>query len=351
MKDVAQRAGVSISTASIVLRNAPGVDAFSPRVRRSVADAARLLGYSPHPIASSLRSKRTQTVGFLVSGVQGSYSGALATSAQTVLEPQGYHVLLSSTDRTGQDEAWITQFCRRVDGILLYVFGSQSQVRSALRVVERVSVPVVVVGGRVEGVTATRVSLDNQAGAQAAVAHLASLGHRKIGYLGGQQDAPTNVARRQGWLAGLRAAGVSPRRSWARELVSDSTVGEQMTQAAENARALLDPAEGVTAIFCFSDLLAAMLCRVALDMGRRTPQDLSIVGFDNLSWTALYNPPLTTVTQPLDEMGRAAGQALLDELARRDSAGPDSAPGREIVIQPQLIVRESTAAPAKENLA
>ena len=327
MGDVAKLAGVSHQTVSRVLNGSAHV---APQTRRRVREAMRTLGYRPSQVARALVTGRTSTIGVV------SFDTTLHGPASTMFGIEraahraGYFtstVSLQSLDRPSIDTAVTRLVGQGVDGIL--VIAADTQAVSALRFLSG-DVPVVAVeAGPEDGIPL--VAIDQHAGARAATRHLLELGHETVAHVSGPPEWPEAQLRLAGWLDTLGHAGVA---------VPEPHVGDWSPAAGyELGRKLADLAH-VTAVFVANDQMALGVLRAMHEAGRRVPRDLSVVGFDDVPESAFFMPPLTTVRQDFLEMGERSFRLLLEAI---EAGGPVQ---RRELIQPELVVRQSTAPPA-----
>lgn len=333
LKDVAARAGVSTSTVSLVLNKAPRAEALAPETRQRVVEAARELGYRPNYLARSLRGKRTFTLGVLVPEISEGYTAAVMSGIEPRLESAGYsYLMVSHLSREAKlDESIRSLEDLGVEGLI--IIGAPLKSPPAL--------PTVTVSGHqpIEGVTT--VALDHDAAARRALGHLAELGHRRVAVLRGYSG---NVDAPDRWRAIRDAAaefGLELPESLTLELRS-RTYGQSFDpeggyrEGFEFGNRLLATGEAFTALFAFNDISAIGAVRAFLDAGLKIPDQVSVVGFDNLGVTPFLNPRLTTIHQPLRHMGEAAARKLLAHLDDGEPLG-----GR-MQIEPALKVRDST---------
>ncbi len=328
INDVAAAAGVSVSTVSKVINGRYGVSAkTAEHVSRVVGE----LGFETSIVASSLRGGRTNVIGVLVAGFEPFTLGVLqGISAE--LTGTGYDLLAySGRSAPGEQAGWERRSLSRLGGTLI---------DGAILVTPTVEtastpVPIIAIDPHTGRSPLQSISGDNRDGALQAVRHLIELGHRRIAHLRGRGDLESALLREEGYRRALLEAGIPVRE----ELIVD---GDYLADTATGAvAALLDLADPPTALFAANDVSAIRAMDVATGRGLRVPQDLSVVGFDDIPAAATSVPALTTVHQPLEEMGRLAARRLLDELDGR--AQPE--PGRHEELATQLVVRGTTAAP------
>jgi DNA-binding LacI/PurR family transcriptional regulator len=324
--DVAQRAGVSKSLVSLVVRGSRHV---SPERRRRVQEAAAAMGYRPNAMARGLVEQRSRILGVMVSDLHNLFFADVVEGIQEEAGRAGYRVLLNTGNRVApQEDAAIEALLQlRVDGLVL----AGSLLESRVIVEASREAAVVLVGRAARASSIDSVTNDDFAGAVAAVRHCASLGHRRIAHVDGGQGAGAD-ARRRGYEQAMR------RLRLARHL---SVVPGSFTEEGGHAGALalLERDVRPTAIFAANDLAAIGALNAIEERGLRVPDDVSLIGYDNTSLAALRHISLTTVHQPRVEMGRLAVSTLLERLAGRRTRP------RRAVLAPNLVVRGTTAPP------
>jgi LacI family transcriptional regulator len=323
--DVAAEAGVSIATVSKVINDRYGVaEDTSNRVKEVIAD----LGYQSSLVAQSMRSRRTNVIGILVADVE-PFSAELLKGAARAIRDTGYELVVWSGSGHGKEHSgWERRNVSRLSGTLtdgiILVTPTVVDVDDAA--------PVVIVDPHTGPPTLPSVEGDNLAGAITATEHLIALGHRRIGFLAGRPDLESARLREQGFRDAMAAAGIAVDP----ELIG---VGEYELATSEGpARRLLQLAEPPTAIFAANDLSALQVLHVARSLGRAVPDDLSVIGFDNIPESALADPPLTTIDQSIQQMGAEAVRLLVDLLGGR-TARP-----QQITLPTRLVVRRSCGA-------
>jgi len=329
LADIAARAGVSKATVSRVLNGARGVAAGT---RDSVLTALDALGYEQPP-----RQRRAELVGLITPELDNPFFPALAEVMGQALTRQGYTPVLATQTPGGSTEDELTEMLvnHGVSGIV-FVSGLHADTTADTRRYGRLHeqhVPFVLVNGFSPRIEAPFVSPDDRAAMRLAVAHLAELGHERIGLAVGPERFVPVQRKIEGFRTGMQEhPGLSAQES--QELVQNSLFSLEGGQAA--ASALIDL--GCTAVMCASDMMALGAVRAARGRGLTVPGDISVVGFDDSPLIAFTDPPLTTIRQPVKAMGQVAVDALLEEM----SGTPP--PRTEFVFMPELVVRGSTAA-------
>ncbi len=328
LKDVARRAGVSVATAARVLG---GYGYASPRTRERVLRAARQLDYTPNALARGMVKKRTHAVGVIVSDNANPFFAAVVRGVEDVLRRHGYAVILCNSDENPEKEDLYLRVLRekQVDGLLLAPSG---QAGPQLRRWLRAGLPLVLVDRRLEGVRADAAVVDNVEGARTAVSHLISLGHRRIGIISGPARVFTGRERLAGYLAALEAAGLRPDPALIREGDFKQDSGYRL------AREFLEMKRPPTALFVANNLMTVGAMLALKEAGVRIPQELAVVGFDDMDWAPILTPALTAVAQPAYALGTSAATLLMQRL--EDPARPV----QEVVLKTHLVVRESCGA-------
>ncbi|CAL9371927.1 LacI family DNA-binding transcriptional regulator [Streptomyces sp. NPDC052610] len=329
LAEIAARAGVSKATVSRVLNGARGV---ATDTRDSVLAALDALGYEFPP-----RQRRAELVGLITPELDNPFFPALAEVMGQALTRQGYTPVLATQTPGGSTEDELTEMLvsRGVSGIV-FVSGLHADTTADTGRYARLHeqhVPFVLVNGFSPAIEAPFVSPDDRAAMRLAVAHLAELGHERIGLaLGPERFVPVQ-RKLEGFRMGMREhLGLPAEES--QELVEHSLFSLEGGQAA--ASALIG--KGCTAVMCASDMMALGAVRAARQRGLTVPGDISVVGFDDSPLIAFTDPPLTTIRQPVKAMGQVAVNALLEEM------GGTPPPRTEFVFMPELVVRGSTAA-------
>lgn len=330
IKDIARMAGVSHTTVSRALRDSPLI---SIEVRRRIQRLARELGYTPNAVAQSLQTRRTNTIGLVVTSIADPFYAEVVRGIEEAARPAGFSVFLNASYNDPDHEIHVVETFhhRRVDGILVASSRVGSRYADQL---ERMHVPVVLVNSQAENDQEFlhSVAVDDHAGARLVGEHLLALGHRQIGYVGVSNRPRSNERRRAGLSEALAAVSGS-------DLVVISLDSRKYDKDAALGRAALAHlrATRCTAVFCYNDMVAIGILLACREHGIKVPRDLSVVGFDDIEFTQYVTPPLTTVHQPKYQLGQLAMQMLLDVL--------DQQPVQNVVLQPKLQQRESTAPP------
>lgn len=334
LKDVAREAGVHISTASRALNEATRSEVNVDTADR-VLETAQRLGYQPHPMARGLRTNRTWTIGLVIPDLMNPVFPPIFAGAQKVLNDQGYSLFIGSdNDAMKPTGTVVTTFLdRRVDGLLV---ASAHLDFTAPEALLRHEIPTVLVNRSVRDESFPAIVGDDREGLHLVMRHLVELGHTRIAHIAGPHDISTGVGRQEAFVAARNAVGLD---------TSEPLIVEAGAYRIENGRAacdrLLDSGTAVSAIVAGNDLIALGCLDAIRARGLSVPGDLSVVGFDDMTFVNRLQPPLTTVAVPYEAMGAAAGWLLLELMADEDVAA-EAKTYEPVRLPPSLVVREST---------
>ena len=328
--DVAARAGVSVATVSRALRGLPNV---APSTRNRVLAAAHELDYVADPHASRLAAGKTRTVGMVVPMFTQWFFTQVVSGAEGVLTASGYDILLYSVSGAEAQRRFLASlpFRKRVDGLIVVDLPLSPAEQQALGAG---GTPVVLVGGT--SAVFPTVRIDNVAAGMAATRHLVNLGHEHVAMISNLPDDPLHftapLERRRGYQCVLRQLGLAPRPDF------DVPGNFSLAGGAEAMAQLLAAHPAPTAVFAQSDEMAIGALRTVRHSGLRVPEDISIVGFDDHDMAEYLG--LTTIGQPVVQLGEAAAELLL-----RATADDDGTPPTEVVLPTKLRVRSTTGPP------
>ena len=327
--EVARRAGVSVSTVSHVVNGTRKVAPGTAHVVQAVIDA---VGYRPNVLARSLKTASSRSVGIAISAIANPYFSDIICAVEAECARLGMMVFLSDTQDDPQRElAVVTAFDqRRVDGVILAP--SADPERRALAYLRAARLPCVLVD-RTPDPSFDQVGVNNREAMRALVAHVAGFGHSRIGYVGGHPGFATTLERIEGYRAGLQLAGVSFDPTY---LVTGSAT---TASASEATSALLSLADPPTAIVAGNNMATIGAVRAIRSRGLKVPADVSVVGFDDFEWADCFEPRLTLVAQPCEEIGKRAASLLIERIAN-----PSGAP-QSVRLDARLIIRDSCARP------
>lgn len=333
IKRVAARAGVSIATVSRVFAD-PGT--VSEALRTRVEEAARALNYRPSRAARTLRVGTSQAVGVVIPDLENPFFTAVVRGIEVVLRPAGFTLLLANSDEDAAREREVLQTLR-ADGVAGIIFVPINNARDAYRDVLAPPLQVVAVDRLPSNLRTDLVTVDNVEGTRLGVEHLFALGHRDVGLLAGPSRHSTAKERERGYHEALRAAG-RPART---DLVHYGDFRED--GGYEGMKALMALPKRPTAVFVTNNLMTLGAFRAVHEAGIRIPDEVALVGFDDMPWATSLNPPLTAVSQPSQEIGSSAAELLLDRIARPERTI------RHVILETTLAVRASCGATAHKS--
>lgn len=327
LRDVAKLAGVSTSTVSRALSRP---ELVNRRTRARVEEASRSLGYSPSRVARRLRVERGRAslVGLIIPDLQNPFFAELARGVEDAAQRHGFTVLIGNSDEQQEKERRYLEVMQAesVDGVILPPISERDPAATEL---VRSGKPVVLVDRRLAKVQADTVVADNVGGAYRATEHLLGLGHRRIGFIEGRPEVSTSRERLEGYTQALAAHGI-PRQP---ELVRS---GDSRQQSGRRlAGRLLELSDRPTALLVGNSLMTLGAVESIQRKGLRIPEDVALVGYDDMPWALAMSPPLTVVRQPGYELGHRAMELLLQRMEN---------PGRSkvvVVLEPELVVRRS----------
>ncbi|MBV9713582.1 MAG: LacI family DNA-binding transcriptional regulator [Ktedonobacteraceae bacterium] len=335
IEDIARAAGVSHSTVSRALHGSPLI---SIEVRERIQRLAQEMNYTPNAVARSLQKQQTKTIGLVVTSIADPFISDVVKGVEEVARAADFNVFLSASHNDSEQEMAVMESFhqRRVDGILI----ASSRISSNYRMrLGHTRVPIVLVNYQAElhHPLFHWVAVDDRQGAFLAVEHLLQCGHRMIGYLGTDSRPRSNRHRFEGYQHALAQAGISALSTWV-AIAPDASDEEDVVIGQTLLPRLLS--EGITAVFCYNDVLAIGALLACRKQGIAVPQQLSIVGFDDITMADYGTPPLTTVHQPRVRLGRGATEMLLNLLGEGTV--------ENAILTPTLTIRASTA-PLQES--
>jgi LacI family transcriptional regulator len=336
LKMLAEHLKLSQTTVSLVLNNSPSAKSIPPETRKRVEKAAEALNYRPNYFARSLRQSKSMSVGVLAPDLSEGYFTRVMSGVVEELNRAHYFFFTACHNwNKEQMERYPRMLVERaVDGFLL-LDNTMSDLAA--------SMPIVAISAHSAIPGVTNIVLDHYLAAKLAISYLYDLGHRRIAFMRGPKAIPDSEFR---WVGIQKVAKELGLKTDSSMVVSLDSTGWPMKTgrhpmdpqiAYAPTRALFEKTADATALFCFNDTTAIGAIRALKDAGLRVPEDVSVVGFDDVPSAAYFTPSLTTVRQPLEEMGRRGAQVLLERIADREKAFP-----AEIVMTPKLVVREST---------
>jgi LacI family transcriptional regulator len=341
IRDVAERSGFSSATVSIVLNEAPLSRYIPDATKARIQRAASQLGYRPNLFARSLRSRRSHTVGVMVSDMTDPYCTLVLRGIENALYEASFLPILTDLhNERGRFERYLEMLLdRRIEGLVVLANWLFVDI-NVLADLEKSNIPVATVGRELKNDKISSVIVDNTVGARVALDHLVSLGHRKIAFVRGPHQLTDTEPRWRGvrTLARERNLELEPRL-----IVDLPESGDPLSsfeQGYKLTEELLRRRHPFTALMAFDDMTAFGAMRALRSAGLHVPEQVSVIGFDDVAPSAIYSPSLTTIRQPMEVMGAAAANLVVEAI----NGALDKKPSRTIHrrIAPELIVREST---------
>jgi len=330
LKALAERVGLTPGTISAVLNASEASKAIPQHTQDRILLAARELNYQPNFFARTLRSKRTYTVGVIAQEIGDSYSGPIISGIESYLRDRNYFFL---TGIHRHDPKLFDQYSQ-----LLLRRGVEGFITIDLNLPHSLPLPTVAIAGHRRYGGVTNIVLDHRRAAQLAISHLLELGHERIAFMRGNPASSDSETRWQNICAVADDLDVKVRPELKLQIETEESspeLGYGITKR------LLASGEKFTALFAYNDLAAIGAIRAIREAGLEVPTDVSVVGFDDIEAANYHSPTLTTVRQPLKEMGEIAANTLMQAIESKRGAD-------EIAIKPQLMVRQSTAASRKK---
>lgn len=339
IRDVAKASGFSITTASLVLNNKNV--SIPQKTRDKVWDAAQTLGYRPNQLAVGMITKKTRILGLIIPDNSNLFFAELSKSIEETAWERGYNLIYGNSGNTPERDVYYLEMFldRQVDGIIYAqsAYEGRDNIAKINQFLNQIHIPLVTVDRQVEQDSIPTVALDHFKGGYLATSHLVELGHRRIACFTGPSGLPSSDQRLDGYRSALLDAGIQ---------LDESLHFEGKYRLGREYDALAHfLAKGVTAVFVFNDLMAIGLYREAWSAGISIPNDLSIVGFDNIPFSDMIQPGLSTISQPIREIGKCSVNVLL-KLIEEDSKDFILS---KYIFEPKLVVRQSTAPLLKQE--
>ena len=344
--DVARACGFSVSTVSIVLSEAPLSQNVAAATRQQVRAMAQQLGYHPDAFARSLRRRRSQTIGVLAYDLSDPYCIPIVRGIQAGLQPANYlPLVMDAQTQRGLFDNYLQMILeRRAEGVIViasWVFDETN----LLSDIEKNNVPIVIVSRDLTKRGVSSLLVDNEAGGILAMCHLVELGHRRIAVIRGPEELFDSAPRWAGVQQAAAKAGIKLDKELVLQLPSLVDPASGFEGGLDCARRMLASGKPFTAVLAFDDLTALGVVRGLTEAGLRVPEDCSVLGFDDVLPAAVATPGITTIRQPLKEMGLLAAEWMLEALEEREHGSPQKPKLHK--AQPELVRRMSTARAAK----
>lgn len=330
LKEVASACGVSITTVSLVLNNRP--NRISKDVKARILETVERLNYKPNPIAVSMITKKTNILGLILPDISNLYFSELAKVIEQNAYQSGYNIIYGNTSDSIEHtfEYFDFFYNRGVDGIIIVysnLFDEEAKTKLK-KLIHDADIPVIILDRLLIENDTTTIMVDHRKGGYLATKHLLELGHTRIGCISGPINAVSSNERLLGHKDALKEVHV---------LFDEHLIyhGDFQAQSGIDALNYLY-AQDITAIFSFNDMMAIGLYRECKKKNIMIPDDLSVIGYDDIFLADLLDPPLTTVYQPIDELGKATVEKMLATISKKDNKN------HSVILNPALKIREST---------
>lgn len=329
LKQLAEYIGLSPGTVSVVLNNTSRAENIPQKTKNKIFEAAKEHGYRPHYFARSLRANRSFTIGVIAAELSDGYCARILHGIESAASQQGYFYLntnhLHKTDLLKHNAQMLIE--RQVEGLITI----------DTKICFETTLPVIAVAGHEDINGVTNVILNHETAAELGIEHLYSLGHRKIALIKGQSFSADTRIRFETIINAARRRGIKIDK---KRIVQLEGINPSPEVGYVAMQKLLSQTRDFTAIFAFNDMSAIGAIRALQNAGKRVPEDVSVVGFDNIYFAEFNAPSLTTINQPLFEMGELAAQTLLKKLSNPNENAEFQ---QTLTVEPKLIIRDSTA--------
>ena len=339
MADVARESGFSSSTVSIVLNEAPLSRYLAAQTKQLIRDTSKRLGYRPNAAARSLRSRRSSTIGIMVFDISDPFCTLILKGIQKTLQPTTYlPLIMDAHNEPKQFERYLQMMLERhLEGLIIIANWLFVDINMLVEL-EREKIPLVLIGR--ESGSMSSYMVDNEAGGYAALKHLFELGHREIAIIRGPVQLGDSSRRWAGMARFAKDVGLPLKSHLIVDLPDASDPNSGFHEGYLLTKKLMSGRKRFTAVAAFDDLTAFGAMRALHENGLKVPDDCSVIGFDDIPYAVLSSPSLTTVQQPMEEMGRMAAERI---LAGIDVIGQESnLPDKQHLLLPTIAVREST---------
>lgn len=339
-KDVAKLAGVSRSTVSLVLNNSNMP--ISQETRQKVLKASKELNYQPNMLAQSLKTNRSKIIGLIIPSITNPFFPSIAQGVEEIAVENGYNIFLCNTFKDPlKEENYIKVLAsKQVDGI---IFASSIQSPHILKDLQKRKIAIVTFHKPTDNHDLDCILFDNVKGGEIAVNYLLDLGHKNIGFISTSITTPSHIARLNGYKNAYEKAGIPLNLKYIREdkYINKTNLRTNYEQdiGLKLALELLEECPEVTAFFAVNDLTAMGIIKLK-QRGFRIPEDISVIGFDNIYISEMIDPPLTTIQQPTYKMGQRAAELLIAKISEKEK---EDEPKHMMVFSPELIIRGSCA--------
>jgi LacI family transcriptional regulator len=336
--DIARKAQTSTATVSRVLSNSDYP--VTPELRNKIHQVAKELNYIPNMIGRQLKTNNSMTIGVIIPSITNPFYSSIVLGIEEIARKRGYHVLLCNSHRSPEleDEYLKTLFEKQIKGLII---SSISQNRKMMGELKKMGLNFVILDQTVEGLVGCQIHFDYRKGGYLATKYLIEKGHKKIAFISAPLSRPSRKSVYQGYLDALDSFGIVANDSWIQIASIEEEISNQnyeFNNGKELTHNLLKQTDLPTAIFACNDMTAFGVMNELAEQGVKIPEKMSVIGFDNIEFSNMVTPALTTIQQPDYEMGRLACNMLLDLLSE------DMESDVEMMLQPKIIERQSVTA-------
>jgi LacI family transcriptional regulator, galactose operon repressor len=337
LKELAEKAGLAKSTVSNIL-NKESTCFASEETKKRVYDLARKYGYRPNPLAASLTTKKTNTIGLAMQSMTYEVAVDLVVAIEAQLWEEKYDVYIAYGHRTPETNMQLIDnfAARNVDGIISNLSTADDKFRKKLEKLAKSGIPVITISPTAK-TSCSVVDVDRTSGAYKLVKHLISQGHKRIAFFINDLNGAHNITRFTGYKRAVEEAGLKIDKKL---ILEDSGTGS-FEWGVKKAERFIEQKLDATAVFCYNDLVAIGAMQTFRKNGLKVPDDISVAGFNNIKMCDMIDVPLTTVDIGMDKLGKIAAQLVLKQIRTKDTTTV------ERIIKPTLLIRESTDPPAK----
>lgn len=350
LADVARESGFSPSTISIVLNEAPLSQYVAASTKEHIRQVAKRMGYRPDAFARSLRKQRSHTIGVMIFDISDPFCTLILQGIEKTLAATEFlPFIMDAHNQRQQFERYLAMLLEyRVEGLIVVANWLFIDI-DLLSELEKHRVPAILVGTEMRSGPIGSVLVDNEQGGYLALKHLYSLGHRDIACIRGPRQLWDSGRRWDGVVRFAAESGLKLHDEWVVELTGSSDSNSSFDEGRALTHAMMERKPGFTALLAFDDLTCFGAIRALREAGMAVPEDCSVLGFDDVPYSALSSPSLSTVRQPMEQMGKIAVERILNEIQEGEAAAPRR--GRVELLSPQLIQRESTAPAGEQKTA
>jgi LacI family transcriptional regulator len=333
--DIAKRSGVSITTVSKVINNKGNLLGISENTQKRILNSIKELNYTPNLSARALRTKKNYTIGIISYDAEDPYANTVAKEIEGIMSLSNYYSFVVNANHNSiKAEEYLNEFVnRKVEGIII-LCSSLNFKDDFIENIKATNIPIITIGQDWSNFNIPSIFLDNVKGGFLATEYLIKSGHKKIGFIVGPDGYVESNQRFQGYMMALEQYELKKEDCI---MIKEDRIGWTPICGYKTMKQIIDNNNGYTAIVCFDDITAFGAIRSSSENGFKVPEDISVIGFDDLIISAYYNPPLTTIRQPMKEIGQKTANLLLEIINNKELPKEQI----KIIMQPELVIRNS----------